>query len=176
MFEHSRILVPWHYIVIWRQNWKNCMLILDLCPLSAYLYIPCTSWYIPCFHIGKDKSVISCCRAVHWCLIMPAYILHAQHSLSCSQMWKKTSVQEINYVITAYNRISRYISSASCYILWYTTLYFESGWSRLANPFWLGSCRNSTLLGLRRFTSRLTHPVECFVFACTHSMNIRVYR
>ena len=89
MFEHSRILVPWHYIVIWRQNWKNCMLILDLCPLCAYLYIPCTSWYIPCFHIGKDKSVISCCRVVHWCLIMPAYILHAQHSLSCSQKWQK---------------------------------------------------------------------------------------
>ena len=54
-----------------------------------YLYIPCISWYISCFHIAKDKSVISCCRAVCWCLIMPAYILHAQHSLSCSQKWKK---------------------------------------------------------------------------------------
>ena len=31
-----------------------------------------------------------------------------------------------------------YIACASCYILRYTTLYFESGWSRLANPFWLG--------------------------------------
>ena len=51
---------------------------------------------------------------------------------------KKTSVQEINYVITAYNRISRYISCASCYILRYTTLYFESGWNRLASPFFLG--------------------------------------
>ena len=52
---------------------------------------------------------------------------------------KKTSVQEIKYVIIPYNRISRYIACASCYILRYTTLYFESGWSRLANPFWLGS-------------------------------------
>ena len=31
-----------------------------------------------------------------------------------------------------------YIACASCYMLQYTTLYFESGWSRLANPFWLG--------------------------------------
>ena len=46
-----------------------------------YLYIPCTSWYISCFHIAKDKSVISCCRAVCWGLIMPASILHwAMHS------------------------------------------------------------------------------------------------
>ena len=51
---------------------------------------------------------------------------------------KKTSVQEINYAITAYNRISQYIACAPCNILRYTTLYFESGWSRLANPFWLG--------------------------------------
>ncbi len=32
-----------------------------------------------------------------------------------------------------------YIACTSCHILRYTTLYFESGWSRLANPFWL--CR-----------------------------------
>ena len=38
--------------------------VLTLFIHGIYLYIPCISWYVACFHIAQDKSVISCCRAV----------------------------------------------------------------------------------------------------------------
>ena len=51
---------------------------------------------------------------------------------------KKTRVQEMNDVGTAHNCIYAYILCTSWYIPSYTPIYFESGWSRLANPFRLG--------------------------------------
>jgi hypothetical protein len=38
--------------------------VLTLFIHGIYLYIPCTFRNVTCFHIAKDKSVISCCRAV----------------------------------------------------------------------------------------------------------------
>ena len=67
MFEHSRILVPCHDIVIaskLKKVYAHFGFVLTLFIHVIYLYIPCISWYISCFHIAKDKSVISCCRAV----------------------------------------------------------------------------------------------------------------
>ena len=88
------------YLSHYTTSWSGVKIERTVCPFlifflvysvhtSSIYYIPYASWYISCFHIDKDKSVISCCRAVCWCLIMPAFILHAQHSLSCSQKWKK---------------------------------------------------------------------------------------
>ena len=49
---------------------------------------------------------------------------------------KKTRVQEIHQVSTAY--ITVYAMRIMLYEETSTTLYFESGWSRLVNPFRLG--------------------------------------
>ena len=72
------------------------------------------------------------------CWTMLAYILHAQYSAACSQKWKKTPVQTIRYVGLVHRCIYQYILHTAQYIQRYTTLYLESGSSRLASPFCLG--------------------------------------
>ena len=61
MFVHSRILVTWDDIVIaskLKKLYAHFGFVLTLFIHGIYLYIPCISWYVACFHIAQDKSVI----------------------------------------------------------------------------------------------------------------------